>query len=327
MAREHPPHISILGLGPVGAALGSALAAVRTDYRLVGHDRAPERVRAALAAGAIDDGRWNLIAAVEDADLVVVTEPLGQAVETVAQIAAHVRPGSLVTDTVPAMRPMLRAAAALPPGVAYVSGHPILGGGLADRNVDTDGSGPPASPFAGVVYCVVPAPGADAGAVRVLVDLIAAIGAEPYFIDADEHDALVAAVDQLPQLAGAALARALGFSPSSDDLARLVPRNLWASWLAGGRDGADAAAAALAGRDAVLAWLDALARELTALREHLAAADTAGLGAWLDAADAARARLAPAERDAGGDAAAWRDVGSANPLRGLLLGQRKERRG
>jgi prephenate dehydrogenase len=353
MAREQPPVIAIIGLGPVGTALGRALAHVRTDYRLVGHDRDAARAKAALAAGAIDEARWNLVAAVEDADLIVLTEPLDQTLLTIEHIAPHVRPGSLVTDTAPVMRPVLRAAADLPAGVSFISGHPILAGRLvaadaaaaapasaaADAtpvNADADGApgagrtGAAASPFTGVAYCIVPAASADAAAVRVLTNLIDAIGAEPYFIDADEHDALATAVDQLPHLAGAALARVLGHSPSATDIGRLMPPSMHTTWLATGRDGVDAAAAAMMDRSAVLSWLDALGRELAELRVRIAAADAAAIGEWLTEADAARAHLAPASLDRRqGDGvdqnAAWNDIGSANPLRGLLLGRRKGR--
>lgn len=326
MAREPSPVIAIVGLGPVGTGLGRALANVRTNFRLVGHDRDALRAKAALAAGAIDEARWNLVAAVEDADLIVLTEPLDLTLLTIEHIAPHVRPGSLVTDTAPVMRPVLRAAAALPAGVAFISGHPILAGRLVAA--DADDAVP--SPFAGVAYCVVPAASADAAAVRVLTDLIDAIGAEPYFIDADEHDALVTAVDQLPHLAGAALARVLGHSPSAADIGRLMPASMRTTWLATGRDGVDAAAAAWMNRSAVLAWLDAFGRELAELRARVAAADAAAIGAWLTEADAARSQLTPASRSArAGDGvdqnAAWSDLGSANPLRGLLLGRRKGR--
>ncbi|MCC7019481.1 MAG: prephenate dehydrogenase/arogenate dehydrogenase family protein [Ardenticatenales bacterium] len=335
MARERPPVIAIIGLGPVGTALGRALAHVRTDFRLVGHDRDAARAKAALAGGAIDEARWNLVAAVEDADLIVLTEPLDQTLLTLVHIAPHVRPGALVTDTTPVMRPVLRAAADLPAGVSFISGHPILAGRLVAPDAE---EGAPAgsaeetaaSPFTGIAYCIVPAASADAAAVRVLTDLIDAIGAEPYFIDADEHDALATAVDQLPHLAGAALARVLGHSPSATDIGRLMPPSMHATWLAAGRDGVDAAAAAVMDRSAVLAWLDALGRELAELRVRVEAADAAAIGAWLTEADAARSQLAPAGRgrrqgDGVDQSAAWSDIGSANPLRGLLLGRRKGR--
>lgn len=327
MAREQPPVITVIGLGPVGLAIGQALTRIRTDYRLVGHDRDHDRVKAALAAGAIDEGRWNLVAAVEDADLVFITEPVALAVETIGRIAPHVRPGALVTDTAPVMRPLLEAAKALPEGVSFVSGHPVLGGAI-----QTD-----AGPFVGVTYGIVPAANADAAAVRVLVDLIGAIGAEPYFIDAAEHDALAAAVDQLPHLAGAALARVLGRSPSAADLARLMPPAMRATWFAAGRESADAAAAAGVDPAATLAWLDGLLRELTEARARIAAAaagddgddsDDGTLTAWLTEADDARAALAGASRAArgGGEGAAgdpWAEVEAVNPLRSLLLGRRK----
>lgn len=317
MAREHPPVIAVIGLGPVGLAVGTALARIRTDYRLVGHDRDHDRVKAALAAGAIDEGRWNLVAAVEDADLVFVAEPLAEAVETIGRIAPHVRAGALVTDTAPLMRPLLEAARALPAGVSFVSGHPVFGGAAA-----ADGG-----PFVGVTYCVVPAAGADEAAVRVLVDLIGAIGAEPYFIDAAEHDALAAAIDQLPHVAGAAMARLLGRSPSAADLARLVPPAMRATWFAGGRESADAAAAARVDAAATLAWLDGLIRELAEARDRLAAGDADALAAWLAEADDARTALAGPARagQAGAAGDPWAEVEAVNPLRSLLLGRRKRR--
>ena len=62
--------ITIVGLGPVGLALARALAAVRTNYRILGHDRDGDLARAASRLDAFDKIDWNLVHAVEPADLV-----------------------------------------------------------------------------------------------------------------------------------------------------------------------------------------------------------------------------------------------------------------
>jgi prephenate dehydrogenase len=46
----------------------------------------------------------------------------------------------------------------------------------------------------------MPSPATDDAAIRAMTYLVTAMGAVPFFIDAAEHDALVAGVDQLPAL-------------------------------------------------------------------------------------------------------------------------------
>lgn len=274
---ENAAHtIAVIGLGPQGLALGRALHALRTSYRILGHDREPERARAAVAAGAVDRAVWTLPAAVAEADLVFLCESVDQVLETLDWIAPHLKPGAMVTDTAPLKAPVLeRAAAALPPGAAFVGGHPILPPAAPD--------GDALAPFRGAVWCVCAPPRADAAAVAALERLIRALEARPLIIDAAEHDALAGGALLMPLLGELAFLEALQASPSADDLRRLGAPALLARL--GAAADLDAAIAPLARSHpaTLLRWLDAQAAALATLRSALeAGGDT--WQAWLDAA-------------------------------------------
>lgn len=271
------PRIAIVGLGDMGIALGRALAAVRTNYAVVGHDPDPERVAAARATGAFDRLDWNLVRAVEGADLVFLTEPAADALATLAAIAPHLQSGALVTDTAAVKGPILAAARELPTGVAFIGGHPIVDAATAAAD--------PAA-FHGATYCLIPAPGAGEAPLRVLGDFVRAIGAEPYYIDGAEHDALLAGCTVLPGLVADALLRVVAGSPSADDLRRLSGTALQRLATLDPPD----PTAVDAAQGAAIAWLDQLAADLAAVRDALASGSAEARSALDDRAAAARAR-------------------------------------
>lgn len=275
------PVIAIIGLGPLGRALGLALQGVKTRFELVGHDRDPARTRAALEAGAVDRGGWNLIAVASSADLVFVTEPLDELAETLALIGPELRPGTLVTDTASAKVEVLRLAEALlPAGTSFVGGHPVLrrSPAAAEGNL-----------FDGASYCLSPLPSATDEAVRVLGNLVSAIGARPYFIDAAEHDALVAAVGHLPALVSAAVLAALEESPSIADLRRLAGPAFLEAVVLGDLDPEALRAEAAANAEALVRWLDPVVARLLEVRAALASGELGPLAEVLARAEAARA--------------------------------------
>src|SRR3712207_7189865 len=99
MAR---PRITIIGTGFVGTALGLGLQRLRgpkSDFEIVGHDRKAEANGIAKKRGAVDRTDWNLINAIDGADLVFIATPVQAIRETLAAIGPHVKPGAIVTDT------------------------------------------------------------------------------------------------------------------------------------------------------------------------------------------------------------------------------------
>ena len=80
----------------------------------------------------------------------------------------------------------------------FVGGHPMAGKTQSIEGADAD-------LFSGATWCVAPSVTASEDAVRTVLGLIAAAGAEPFFIDPHEHDAYVAGVSHLPFVLSAAL--------------------------------------------------------------------------------------------------------------------------
>jgi prephenate dehydrogenase len=304
--------IAIVGLGATGIAVGRALARVRSNFQLVGHDPDPDRVKAALAAGAVDNGSWNLANTVTDADLVILAEPTSRVVATLGFIAPHVPAGALVTDTASRKAPVLAAAREkLPPGVSFVGGHLV-----------PPAAPPEAQPLAGATWCLMPLPTASEEAVRVLVNLVGAVGAVPLFIDADEHDALLAGAQDVPALMLSALLAQLAASPSMRDLSRLVSPALVAASAAEGSP-AERRDDLLANAQAVTIWLDQVHAVLAAYRRALGTRDGAALEALLLEADRARLSLsAPPNDDA--RAEAHEELKNRQPMRDFLFGRRRE---
>jgi len=278
------PRVAIVGLGPMGIALGRALAAVRTSYRVVGHDPLPERAGAAKASGAFDRLDWNLVRTVERADLVFLAEPLDDALATLAAIGPHLKAGALVTDTAAIKVPMMAAARALPAGIAFIGGHPV---------VDPVAAAADPAVFGGAAYCLMPAPSAGEQTLRVLGDFVRAIGAEPFYIDPEEHDALMVGSNVLPGLVADALLRVVAGSPSADDLRRLAGPSLHALAAATPPD----AGLAETARSAALVWLDQLLADLSELRDALADEPPEARSALAERAAAARGRWLAARED------------------------------
>ncbi|MGQ9676795.1 MAG: prephenate dehydrogenase, partial [Chloroflexota bacterium] len=253
--------VTIIGLGLIGGSWGMALRQAKVGLEVVGHDREPEVAGAARKKGAVDRTEWNLPAAVDQADVVVVATPVGAMRELFGQIAEHLKDGCVVTDTGSAKRQVLAwAEEILPPHVAFVGGDPMAG----KEGFGTEAA--EATLFAGRRYCLTPSANASPQAIDLVCRLVNAIGAEPYFLDAAEHDGLVAAVNHLPFLASTALVRATTSSASWREMSRMAHAEFReVSRLASG-DPAAHASLCETNRDNVLRWLDAYVAELTRLK-------------------------------------------------------------
>ena len=249
--------LTILGLGLIGGSMGLALRQAKLGYTVVGHDLRHEAARQARKLGAIDRSEWNLPAAVETADIVVVATPPLAVEQVFRDIAPHLKPGCVVTDTASTKAKILAwADEILPPTVSYVGGHPMAG-------KETSGvSAAEPSLFVGTTYCIVPSARADQRAVERVVSMVTAIGARPFFVDAVEHDSYVAAISHLPFLLSTALVNVASRSPSWRDLGRLAAGGFRdVSRLASG-DPAMHRDICLTNQQSILRWLDALVAEL-----------------------------------------------------------------
>ncbi|HEU5431589.1 MAG TPA: prephenate dehydrogenase, partial [Thermomicrobiales bacterium] len=264
--------ITIIGLGLIGGSIGLGLrqwaeanrAGGKPALEVTGFDTDLDHQGYAPKIKAIDHGAWDLAKAVADADVVIVATPVVAMRETFDTLAPILRSGTTVVDVGSTKARVLDwANEILPRTVSFVGSHPMAG--------TTDSiEGATADLFKGATWCVSPSVHASEDAIRNVLGMIAALGAEPYFVDPVEHDAYVASVSHLPFIISSALMTTVSADPSWRDM-----RTLTAS---GFRDVSRLAAGSpamhrdilLTNRDAVVRRLDAYIESLQAFRETLA---------------------------------------------------------
>lgn len=275
--------VSIIGLGAVGGSLGLALQGATTgkgrrasEVLVVGYDPEPRVAQEALSRKAIGRVAYNLREAVEEAGLVIIAQSGPAVRDTLQSIAPLLRPEAIVTDTSSSKAEVLRwAEELLPPEVSFVGGHPVF---LPDREVDWE-SGLKAARgdlFQGAIYCITPGIRASSQAVDTVQDLAYLVGAEPFFMEALEHDGLLAGLDHVPYLLAAAMLATIGASAAWRDLKLLAdPAFRHLQQLLSARP-ADFYQTCLLNRQPVLSWLDRLLSVLGEMRRELADEGSAG---------------------------------------------------
>ena len=302
--------VAIIGVGLIGGSLGMALRQRRVAGRVIGVARRRETLEMAQQRGAIDRGTHDAAQAVADADLVVLAAPVHAIIEHVGQLAARFRDGALVTDVGSTKVEIMRAAASLPAGIAFVGGHPMAG---------SEESGPGAARadlFEGAVWVLTPPPagpkqvgagrqspppyppprggrGQSGGAALATMEaLVAALGAQPLVLDAAEHDALVALTSHLPHLAAWALVNAVSAAGSGRAaLARLIGPGFRDTTRIAQAEPAMWRDILLTNRARLLPAMAALRGELDRLERALADGDADALATILDQAAQARREL------------------------------------
>ncbi|MBK5289578.1 MAG: prephenate dehydrogenase [Acidimicrobiia bacterium] len=284
--------VALLGTGLIGGSIGLALTASGMTVR--GFDADAERAERARELGAIATVAGSIAEAVDGADVVIVAVPVGKVAAVVvdaldAGARAVTDVGSVkaaVIDAVRTARPELSSR--------YVGGHPMAGS-------EQDGlDGADADLFAGATWVLTPTTDTDPAAHTSIRGVIGRLGAEVIEIPPEQHDALVAVVSHVPQLAATTL---MNVAVESDDQHALMMR-----LAAGGfRDMTRIAAGhpgiwpdiCVANRDAILEALDAYRGSLDGVRALVASGDGDGLLDVLDRGRRARRSLPSGARVSG----------------------------
>jgi len=282
----------------MGGSLARAVKEAGLPWRVRGADRDPSTLSRAVAAGAIDEAADDLATAGRGARLVVIALPVLSVPDAVSALAPGLEPGAVLTDVGSTKLGLIRRVEeVLPPGVAFVGGHPIAG---------TEDSGFEAS-FAGLYrgarFLITGGARSTPEAVDLVRSLWESLGARVETIDAATHDRVFAVISHLPHVVAYALVNAAARADAG------LPGLL--SYTGGGfRDFTRIAASqpamwrdiCLDNRDEVLPAIDEFLAETRRLRALIAAGDGAGLEAAFAAARVVRRALAEAPPRAEGRA-------------------------
>lgn len=193
--KPHFDRIAFIGIGLIGSSLARVVRREGLAGHLVVSTRSADTLARAEELGLGDSYVADAAEAVRDADLVVVSVPVGASEAVAIAIRGHLKPGAIVTDVGSTKASVIaQMAPHMPAGVHFIPGHPLAG---------TEKSGPDAG-FAELFtnrWCILtPLDGTDAKALAKLSDFWRACGSNIDTMDPQHHDMVLAIVSHLPHI-------------------------------------------------------------------------------------------------------------------------------
>ncbi len=283
--------ITIVGVGLLGGSIGLAARKIGIAKEIAGYVRREKTIAECEEIGATDYATTDLLAAVSNADLVVLCTPIAQMRALAEQCLPALKRGALVTDVGSVKADVVHELQSLiaKAGAHFVGSHPMAGGermGVAAARADL---------FENAVCVLTPTPKSNAQAVRKLERFWKSLGAQVVKLPPEQHDLFVSRTSHLPHVAAAALAN-LVLDPTQ-------PRGQAQLCANGFRDTTRVASGspemwrdiALANRKHLAGSLDAFVAELQKFQRVLRKADAKAITKFFETAKERRDKWAAAK--------------------------------
>lgn len=195
MTDGHFDKITLIGIGLIGSSIARAVKAKGLAKTVTISSRSQETLDRAQQLELGTDYVHDAGKAVEGADLVIVSVPVGASGKVAEEIAPHLKQGAIVTDVGSTKASVVaQMLPHIPKGVHFIPGHPLAG---------TEHSGPDAG-FAELFqgrWCILtPVHGTDKDAKRKLAAFWEALGSKVDEMDTEHHDKVLAIVSHLPHI-------------------------------------------------------------------------------------------------------------------------------
>jgi cyclohexadieny/prephenate dehydrogenase len=187
--------IALIGIGLIGSSLAYDIKRLGIARDVVVSTRSADTLKRAEELGLGDRYTTSSADAVVDADLVIVSVPVGASESVARDIADSLKPGAIVTDVGSTKASVIaQMQPHMPSHVHFIPGHPLAG---------TEKSGPDAG-FAGLFegrWCIfTPLPETDETALQKLRQFWEAVGSKIDVMDPEHHDKVLAIVSHLPHI-------------------------------------------------------------------------------------------------------------------------------
>lgn len=258
--------IALIGIG----LIGSSLARVVRREGLAGHiaisTRRSETLKRAEELQLGDSYTTDAKLAVRDADLVIVSVPVGASGAVAEEIAPALKKGAILTDVGSTKQSVVaQMSPFIPEGVHFIPGHPLAG---------TENSGPDAG-FSDLFdnrWCIfTPLPDTDPDALEKLSEFWRRCGSNIDTMTPEHHDMTLAIVSHLPHII------AYNIVGTADDLANVTKSEVIKYSASGFRDFTRLAASdptmwrdvCLHNKDAILEMLARFSEDLSSLQRAI----------------------------------------------------------
>ncbi|MGM4982535.1 prephenate/arogenate dehydrogenase family protein [Rhizobiales bacterium] len=258
--------IALIGIGLIGSSIAHDIKRLGLAKEIVISTRSAETLKRAEELKLGDRYTPSSAEVVKDADLVIVSVPVGASESVAKEISAHLKPGAIVTDVGSTKASVIaQMQPHMPANVHFIPGHPLAG---------TEKSGPDAG-FAGLFegrWCIfTPIPGTDEAAIRKLRHFWETLGSRVDEMDPEHHDKVLAIVSHLPHLI------AYNIVGTADDLETVTESEVIKYSASGFRDFTRLAASdptmwrdvCLHNRDAILEMLSRFSEDLASLQRAI----------------------------------------------------------
>ena len=262
-------NVAIIGLGLMGGSL--ALSLKERCRRLSAYDpHLPtlELARRQEITHVADSDPTRVLA---DPDLVILACPVPAIVDWLQRLPEYIQHPCIVLDIGSSKRTIVAALKTLPDNFDPIGGHPICGRERlslenAERFLYRE------APF---VLTALSRTGKRARSAA--LQIVDALGANPIWLNADDHDRILAATSHLPYLLSSALALV-----TPEDAAPLVGPGFRSSARLAGTPSSMMLGVLQSNRDNVIDALDCLQEQIAALKSALIANDLVKLKSNLD---------------------------------------------
>lgn len=266
MTEKMFERIALIGIGLIGSSIARVVRREGLAGEIVISTRSAETLARAEELGLGDRYVLDAAEAVKDADLVIVSVPVGASGAVAEQIAPNLKPGAILTDVGSTKASVLaQMEPHIPQGVHFIPGHPIAG---------TEHSGPDAG-FAELFrnrWCILtPLPDTDQAALEKLSAFWTACGSNIDIMPPQHHDMVLAIVSHLPHII------AYNIVGTADDLETVTKSEVIKYSASGFRDFTRLAASdptmwrdvCLHNRDAILEMLARFSEDLASLQRAI----------------------------------------------------------
>jgi cyclohexadieny/prephenate dehydrogenase len=266
MAEPLFDKIALVGIGLIGSSLARVIRRQTLAKEIIVSTRSADTLRRAEELKLGDRYTTDAADAVRDADLVIISVPVGASGAVAAEIAPALKPGAIVTDVGSTKRSVIaQMQPELPTNVHFIPGHPLAG---------TEKSGPDAG-FADLFenrWCIfTPLPDTDPDALEKLSEFWRRCGSNIDTMDPEHHDMVLAIVSHLPHII------AYNIVGTADDLQAVTKSEVIKYSASGFRDFTRLAASdptmwrdvCLHNKDAILEMLARFSEDLASLQRAI----------------------------------------------------------
>jgi cyclohexadieny/prephenate dehydrogenase len=189
------PRLALIGIGLIGSSLARGARQWNLAREIVVQSRRAETVETAKRLDLGDRYTTSAAEAARDADLVILSVPVGACGGIAEEIAPALKPGAIVSDVGSVKAAVIaQIKPHLPQGVHFVPAHPVAG---------TEYSGPEAG-FAELFKnrwtILTPPPGTDPAAIERVKEFWTALGANVDTMAPEHHDMVLAITSHVPHL-------------------------------------------------------------------------------------------------------------------------------